>query len=401
MPVISVRIPQLGEGLQEALLVDFLKKPGDIVKRDEPIYVMETDKATTDVESPYEGKLVEWTVETGSVLAIGTEIARMEVAEGVKEMAAGHGPPGETPTPPAAPAASVSAPAAPQPGSAVRRAGVAIPPRTRQYLKDKGLIDVADQIPAAGSKLMPDDIDQYIAEQASASNSGAATSASGGFDEVALPQSQVVLNYRLSRGTQVCVPVTVMSEINWQALDSARDAVRESGGPSAFAMCCWCVAQALKDHDKFRSAMSGDGKKLKVFKRVNLGVAVALPGDEMVTAVIRGADQMNQAQFFEAFTQQVLQARDGKDQADESTSVTVSNIGKAGMRIGIPAIVAPAVATLAIGETYSQPIPDGNGFKFTPVVMATMSFDHRIANGVGAANFMSAIKQGIESFKLG
>ncbi len=53
MPVISVRIPQLGEGLQEALLVEFLKSPGDLVERDEPIYVMETDKATTDVESPY------------------------------------------------------------------------------------------------------------------------------------------------------------------------------------------------------------------------------------------------------------------------------------------------------------------------------------------------------------
>ena len=74
MPVISVRIPQLGEGLQEALLVEFLKQPGDVVKRDEPIYVMETDKATTDVESPYAGTLVEWTVDPGSVLEIGAEI---------------------------------------------------------------------------------------------------------------------------------------------------------------------------------------------------------------------------------------------------------------------------------------------------------------------------------------
>ena len=53
MPVVSVRIPQLGEGLQEALLIEFLKKPGDEIKRDEPIYVMETDKAVTEVESPY------------------------------------------------------------------------------------------------------------------------------------------------------------------------------------------------------------------------------------------------------------------------------------------------------------------------------------------------------------
>ena len=92
MPVISIRIPQLGEGLQEALLVEFLKQPGDEVQRDDPIYVMETDKATTDVESPYSGKLVKWTVETGTVLEIGAEIGKMEVAEGVKEMPVGHGP---------------------------------------------------------------------------------------------------------------------------------------------------------------------------------------------------------------------------------------------------------------------------------------------------------------------
>ena len=70
MPVISVRIPQMGEGLQEALLVEFIKQPGDQIKRDEPIYVMETDKATTDVESPYDGTLVEWTAEPGTVLEI-------------------------------------------------------------------------------------------------------------------------------------------------------------------------------------------------------------------------------------------------------------------------------------------------------------------------------------------
>ena len=92
MPVISVRIPQLGEGLQEALLVEFLKNPGDTIGRDDPIYVMETDKATTDVESPYDGTLVEWTVEPGTVLEIGAEIGKMDVAEGVKEMPVGHGP---------------------------------------------------------------------------------------------------------------------------------------------------------------------------------------------------------------------------------------------------------------------------------------------------------------------
>ena len=90
MPIISVRIPQIGEGLQEARLVAVLKQPGDHVKRDEPIYQMETDKAVMDVESPYEGVLVEWLGNPDDVLAIGAEVARMDVAGAVEETPA-HG----------------------------------------------------------------------------------------------------------------------------------------------------------------------------------------------------------------------------------------------------------------------------------------------------------------------
>lgn len=386
MPVISVRIPQLGEGLQEALLVEFLRKPGDAIKRDDPIYVMETDKATTDVESPYEGKLVEWTVEPGSVLEIGAEIGRMEVAAGVKEMPIGHGPQ-ET--------VSVAAPVVSAAGGTatktMRSARIQIPPKTRKYLKDHGLLEVADQIPTAGSKLMPADVDAYLADRS-------ATVSSEMYETVALPMSQITLNYRLVRGTQVCVPVTVMSNFEWTQIGIAREQGRAAGGPTGFAMACWCVVQALKKHDRFRSVLTSDGKSLKVFRGVNLGVAVALPGDEMVTAVVRDAEKMDQAKFYKALSEAINTARNGKDQADESTTITVSNIGKAGMRIGIPAIVAPAVATLAIGETFAHPVPDGDSFKFVSMVTATLSFDHRIVNGVGAANFMNDLKSEIESF---
>src|SRR2546423_14514855 len=81
MPTVSVRIPQIGEGLQEARLVAILKQPGDMVKRDEPIYQMETDKAVMDVESPYEGELIEWLADVDTVLPIGAEVARMKIAE--------------------------------------------------------------------------------------------------------------------------------------------------------------------------------------------------------------------------------------------------------------------------------------------------------------------------------
>ncbi len=393
MPVIAIRIPQLGEGLQEALLQEFLKQPGDTVKRDEPIYVMETDKATTDVECPYDGTIVEWTVEEGMVLEIGAQIGRIEVAEGVKEMPAGHHPADEG-------EAETDAGNSPATGDAAKKAKpvrgekVMIPPKTRKYLKEKGLLEVADQIPATGTKLMPADVDAYLATQGD-------EVASDLFELRPLPKSQITLNYRLARGTQVCVPVTVMNEIDWTAIAAARVKVKEKGsGPTGFGMACWCVVQAIKEHEKFRSALSTDGKSLKVFHNVNLGVAVALPGDEMVTAVVPNADTLDPNKFFDTLYQQIKLAREGTDQADGSTTITISNIGKAGMRSGIPAIVSPAVATLAIGEIYSLPVPDGDSFKFQPSVMATLSFDHRVANGVGAANFMSDVKKSIESFGL-
>ena len=389
MPIIAIRIPQLGEGLQEALLQEFLKKPGDTVKRDQPIYVMETDKATTDVECPYDGKIVEWTVEPGTVLEIGSEIGRIEVAEGVKEMPAGHHPDDTNEAKTESGATAPKGKAKP-----VRSEKVLIPPKTRKYLKEKGLLDIADQIPATGTKLMPQDVDDYLAAQGD-------EVASDLFESRPLPKSQITLNYRLARGSQGCVPVTVMNEIDWTAVAAARVKVKEKGGgPTGFGMACWCVVQVIKKHEKFRSSLSADGKSLKVFHNVNLGVAVALPGDEMVTAVVQNADTLDAETFFDTLYRQIKLAREGTDQADGATTLTVSNIGKAGMRIGIPAIVSPAVATLALGETYSLPVPDGEGFKFRTSVMATLSFDHRVANGVGAANFMSDVKKTIENFEL-
>ena len=385
MPVIPVRIPQLGEGLQEALLVEFLKKPGDKITRDEPIYVMETDKATTDVESPYDGTLVEWMVEAGTVMSIGAEIGRIEVAEGVEEMKAFH-----TPAEVAAPPNIAGSKSTDKP---VRSTRALIPPKTRKYLKDLDLLERVDEIPCAGRKLMPADVDAFLA----AVNASVSAEL---FKVQPLPKSQIVLNYRMGRGAQACIPVTVMNDINWSNIRATREKVRKSGGPTGFAMACWAVVDSLTRHPKFRSAISVDGNSLKVFHRVNLGIAVALAGDEMVTAVIHDADKMTADEFFAAYVKQIKLARNGEDQADESTTVTVSNIGKAGMRSGIPAIVAPAVATIAFGEVFSYPVPYGDSFKFQPTVTTTMSFDHRIANGIGAANFMNDVQEQVESFEL-
>ncbi len=389
MAVIAIKIPQLGEGLREALLVECLKKPGDKIARDEPIYTMETDKATTEVESPYSGTLVEWLFEPDSVVAIGAVIATIDVADRVAEVSAEHQPDQDG-------SSSRSSGGRIPPIVSVQRHATRtlIPPKTRKYLKEHNLLDIADHIPSAGSKLMPEDVDAYLAGQA------AASVLSDRYTIEPLPKSQIVLNYRLAQSAKGCIPVTIMTDIEWTSLERARNKVRSSGGPTEFAMLCWAVVQALQDSPKFRSVINVERKSLKVFHHVNLGVAVALPNDELVTAVVSNADQLSANEFFAAYDRQVDLARNGKDQADEATTISVSNIGMGRMHVGIPAIVAPAAATLAIGETFAHPFPQGDSFRFVTMANATLCFDHRIVNGIGAARFMNDIRANIESFEI-
>lgn len=397
----------MGEGLQEARVVAFLKKPGDKVKRDEPIYQMETDKALMDVESPYDGTLIEWTAEEGQVLPIGSEIAKMEVAEGVKEMAAGHGPPPKStgqksPEPEPEPE--------PEPIAADGLRNAVIPPRTRRYLKEKGLLDVAAQIPAKGSKLMPEDVDAWLAKSGGVAVAEAPAvvqpkvlRTTAEYDEVEVSQRQQTLSYRLSRGAQLCVPGTIMVEASWEAIAQAREQVKTSRDefqPSAFTMMAWCVVQAMKRNPKFRSALSADSKTLRVYKGVHLGIAVALPGDELVTAMVPNADSMSWREFAEAARQQIDLARNGKDQATEATTLSITNMSAFGLRNAVPVVVSPAVATLFLGESYYKPIPKMGGFDFREMVMLSLTFDHRVINGVGAANFINDVKAEIESFRL-
>ncbi len=396
MAIVTIRLPQMGEGLQEALLVEFLKKPGEQVRRDEPIYVMETDKATTEVESPYTGTLLEWSVNEGTVLAIGTAVAQMQVADEVPAMSPSH--PGHLP--------STTPSQAPEESS-----GLVIPPRTRKYLKDKGLWEHAESIPRLGTKLMPEDVDRYLAAQQSvartpveallsSSDADAFSNVNALFDESPISKSQLTLNYRLVRGAQATVPVSVTVEVDWMAIESARVTVRgEVGSESSFSMMLGCVVQTLQRHPRFRSSLVRQGTMLRTYRHVHLGIAVALPEDGLVTAVVHAADQLTRREFHHSLSQQIERARAGEDQADETTSLVVSNIGALGMRSGTAAIVSPAVATLALGEIFVAIVSTQEGFAFRKKANLTLSFDHRIVNGSGAAAFMNDLRKEIEDYR--
>lgn len=406
MPVVKVRIPQIGEGLQEARLVAVLKQPGDAVKRDEPIYQMETDKAVMDVESPYDGVLESWLAQVDTILPIGAAVAEMAVADGVKEMEV-HGASAEAGE---AVAASASQSAAAGTGDGGGRNAM-IPPRTRAYAKEKGISeDQLASIPAASGKLMPGDIDAFLSggaapaaatsAQAAASAASAAKAASGlgvggSYQEIELNQKQRLLASRLQRGTQLVVPGTISVAVDWEPLEHLKSRMKSMGGdfqPSLFTCFAYGVVLALKEFPMFRSTLRGDDV-LRTYDHANLGVAVALPGDELVLAVVEQADSLGWPSFAHKLREQVELARAGNDQANESVTISLTNMQGFGLRDAVPVVVPPSIATLFIGEVYNGLVNDINEVEMRRMVNLALTFDHRVINGVGAANFVNRIKQ--------
>ncbi len=383
MPEVKLRIPQIGEGLQEARLVAVLKQPGDHVKRDEPIYQMETDKAVMDVESPYEGKLVGWSADVDAVLPIGAEVAVMETEDEVQEMVV-HGA-GEPVA--AAPVAARTAEA-----SGERRRD--IPPRTRAYAKEKGMSDDdLAKVTAKGAKLMPEDIDAFL------SGNGAGPKKGDGFSEVEMPSKQRVLSSRLQRGSQLAVPGTETVVINWGPIEALRASIKDKGGefqPSTFTMFSFAVAKTLGDFPAFRSTIVGDSV-IRTYDNVNLGIAVALPGDELVIAKIAKADAMDWRTFADAMRAQIELARGGKDQADESITISLTNMQGFGLRDAVAVVVPPGVATLFLGEAYNGLDQTVGDLKLQRCANMGLTFDHRLINGVGAANLLNSIREKVEN----
>lgn len=383
MPIISVRIPQIGEGLQEARLVAVLKQPGDSIKRDEPIYQMETDKAVMDVESPYEGKLVEWLAAVDAILPIGGEVGRMEVADGVGEIGGGHAP---------APAPQAQE-AAPVPVAAAGARNANIPPRTRAYAKEKGVSDeVLAGIPSASGKLMPADVDAYL------SGSGGGKKGEG-YAETAVSPKQRLLASRLVRGSQLVVPGTIVVQAGWEPIENLRARAKARGGenqPSAFTMFAFCVARALAEHPAFRSTLVND-ETLRTYDHADLGIAVARPGDELLLAVVEDSDTLAWSDFAARMRERIELARDGHDQANEATTISLTNMQSFGLRDAVPVVVPPGVATLFLGEPYWGLDQESSTPKRRRFVNLSLTFDHRVLNGVGAANFLNAVKENLHS----
>jgi len=340
----ELAVPQLGEGLREVRIVEILRRAGDTVARGEPIYVVETDKSTVELEAPFDGTIERWTVSPGDVVAVGAVVARFA-------------PPGGAAVVDAKP-----------------RDGVVIPPRTRAHARERGIADAElARIPSASGKLMPADVDAWIAR------SGAPVAPASQDQPLSAEQRRLV--FRMRRSAERVIPGTIAVDVAFARLDARADGPE----PSIVQVLAHTAARIAAAQPRFRATIVGDDT-LRTHDAVNVGIALARPGDELVTAVVRGADRLSLDAFVREARRQMREALRTGDQAGDDTQILVSYLGREGILDAVPALVAPANAILFLGA----PRADGHS-------RLVMTFDHRIHNGSGAAAFLAALRDALSS----
>lgn len=340
--MMEIRLPQLGEGLREARIVQLLCAEGTRLARGTPIYLIETDKSMVELESPLDGRLLEWRVGPGDVVGINSIVA-------------------------------IAAPDAVAAEPEVKPQRL-IPPRTRAYAEQMGIpAALLDSIPAASNKVLPADIDAFI----KGSTAGAA--ADRPFVERRVVGAQRALIYRLRRSAGLVIPGTVATSLPWDSL-VRRARACEGPRPSPFQVLSHAVAQLAGSHAAFRSVMVGDDR-IRQFDRANLGVAIARPGDELVIALVRDAGGLALGQYVRACAAAMRRALRQGDQAADDMQILVSHLGEYDVQDAIPALVAPASSVFFLGA------PD----RHSGLARVVLTFDHRLINGAGAGRFLSEL----------
>jgi 2-oxoisovalerate dehydrogenase E1 component len=223
--------------------------------------------------------------------------------------------------------------------------------------------------------------------------------------EVSLPYDEQKRTGGLSQEAvkqlQGIIPATIDITCRWEAVRDARLRSKKTaaGTMSTTTMCAWAVTQAIKKHERFASVVR-DNDLVYDPERFDLGVAVALPGDALETAVVKRANQLEWDAFPEVFNEALRRTRHGEADSKNRVSISISSMAAYNVRSAIPIVVPPAIATLFIGAPYQLPDPKSKEGGTMEVCSLVLTFDHRWINGVGAAAFLSDVRKGIERFDL-
>jgi len=209
------------------------------------------------------------------------------------------------------------------------------------------------------------------------------------------------LSPTITRKLNRVIPANLQIDARWDAIQEARQAVKKTDreqAPSPSMMIAWAVVRAMEKHPPFRRLILEDDQIVQN-DDFDLGVAVALEGDRLATAVMTTANQKSWSEFVSTYNETVAATRGGRVDA-MNAPVVITSLGAFAVKAGAPIVVPPSVGTLFVGTAHHELISNKNKNESAEVITLSLTFDHRVVNGAGAAAFANEIKKQIEGFKI-
>ncbi|HEV3403814.1 MAG TPA: dihydrolipoamide acetyltransferase family protein [Gaiellaceae bacterium] len=426
----EVKLPRLGQGMEAGTIVKWLKSEGEPVAKGEPLYELDTDKVTQEVEAETDGVLLKIAVASGEA-AVGTTIA--VIGNEGEEVAVEAGPPAGAEESPDAPKSKRSADA-PEPKESAELAGPesAEPPRSesaepapsesdeparsesassrtngrlkasplaRRIARERNL-DLA-QITGTGpdGRIVAEDVERAAAAppRTDAPARTDATALPGEIETVPLTSIRRTVARRLTAAWQapafqltVSVDMTRANELVARSRELNPD-LQITVTDVLVKLC----AVALVRHRDVNVQYAEDS--LKIFPTANVGIAVAAP-QGLVVPVVRSAEQLSLVELAQARADVVGRARDNKlRQGDlEGGTFTISNLGMFGVEQFVAVLNPPQAAILAVGATEERAVVRGGAVVVRPMLTLTLTVDHRAVDGAQGADFLRTVKTYLE-----
>jgi len=393
MRLTTLKMPQLGESVTEGTVDRWLKREGELVRRDEPIVEVVTDKVNAAIPSPVEGRLVRIKVAPGETVPIGAALAELDV-EGASVDAEEKAEP--------------EAEAAPQPRPEPRPEQTGadrLSPGIRKLMEENGL-DIS-QIKGTGQdgRVRREDVMSYLAEHRALAPSPATTRMpSDRSDEVVrISAVRRQIAEHMVRSVSTSPHAWSLREVDVTRLleyrQAEKDRFRERHGfPLSYVpFFVQIVCGALLRNPYLNSRWTDEGIVLKHY--VNMGIAVALP-DTLIVPVVKDADLMGFFDLAHAINDLATRARNKSLRPEDvrDGTFTLNNTGALGSVAGQSIINQPQAAILSTESIRRRPVVVGDTIGIRPIMNLTMSFDHRIIDGLAASRFLNDVQAGIEDW---
>jgi len=409
------KVPDLGEGTVSSEIVAWRAKVGDVIREDEPLVEMSTEKAVVEVPSPVAGRIVALNGGPGDMVAVGAELAVFETdaaaAAGAVQAAAGP-PAAGAAAPQAAPAAvAASAPASAAlaaatepPAAAPRR--VMASPATRRRAREAGINLAAVPGSGPGGRIERADLEAVLggagAPAAPAASAAPGRAARSGVEELKVIGVRRVIAERMSAAKRNIPHFSYVEEIDVTELESLRSHLNSHlpKGAAGYTYLPLLVAALTRVLEAFPQCNAHYDAERNVIVRhaaVHVGVATQTP-DGLKVPVVRHAESLSLGALAAEIRRVSEAARSGKATRAElgGSTITVTSLGRLGGIVSTPVINAPEVAIIGVNKAVERPVVVGGAVAVRRIMNLSSSFDHRFVDGFDAAAMIQALKERLE-----